>query len=87
MGWFQAVIPHQMSPHSHKKAKKLSILYSLFFLSTLAIIYLSYMLTVGNSVLSHLTLPMVFIRHSGDGPWTVVSASELKCLKVRCHLS
>lgn len=83
-GWFQATIPYQteMSPYSPSKAKKPSILYALFFLSTLAIVYLSYMLAVGNSVLSHLTLPVVFIRHFGDGPWTLDSASELRCLKV-----
>lgn len=88
-GWFQAIIPHltYMSPYSPKKAKKPSILYAFFYLSTLAILYLNSMLAVGNSDLSHLTLSMVFIRCFGDGPWTVDSVFELRCLKVRCHLA
>jgi len=81
-GWFQAIIPHltQMSPYSPQKAKQASVLHALFFLSTAAIISVSYMLAVGISVLSHPTLPMDFIRHFD-------SASELRCLKVRCRLA
>lgn len=73
---FQAVALIQIAAYSPKKQINLGVCVP-FFLSTLLILYLSCVLAVGCSVLGHLILLMLLIRHSGAPRGAADPATEL----------